>query len=486
MGKSKKVMLIEPGVVMPNDSIRRIGEPMGLLYIAALLEKHGHSVRILDSSAEGYNNLIDVGGGHIRYGLDDAAIQERITKFMPDIVGVSCLFSARLKETLRICKLAKEVGDITIVVGGLHPSLYPAGILQDSNVDYVIMREGEHRFIKLIDENHDIDGIAYRKEGRIVINPPTSSIEDLDSLPFPARHLVTLETYFDIAVPFAPFFKSNRVVQILTSRGCPGNCNFCSSVNYWGRRLRKRSVDNILKEIESLKDGYGIGEVQFADDNLTADSGRAKELFKRMKELKLHWCTPNGLMISTVDEEMLRIMSESGCYQISMAVESGSPRVLKDIIHKNVDLERVKYLIEKAKKCGISVHLLFLVGFPGETREEIYKTLDFPFQTEAASASFFIVSPLPGSQLYDYSLQKGYLREGDFELNFKKAKIFIPESSPDNFGINLEELERLVDERTRAFNEVSKKRNPDAWNNKFEKFIEKHPELSTLIMGRVT
>jgi radical SAM superfamily enzyme YgiQ (UPF0313 family) len=486
MRKNKKVLLVEPGMVMPNDSIRRIGEPMGLLYIAALLEKNGHTVRILDSSAEGYNNVVDVGGGYIRYGLDDTAIVKRIIEFMPDVVGVSCLFSARLREALRICRLAKEVGGITVVVGGLHPSLYPSDILRDSNVDYVIMREGEYRLVGLLEENHDIDGIAYRKEGRIVINPPTSKIEDLDSLPFPARHLINLETYFDIAVPCAPFFKSNRVVHILTSRGCPGNCNFCSTVNYWGRKFRKRSVGNIIKEIELLKYKYDIGEVQFTDDNLTADPRRAKELFKQMKDLKLHWCTPHGLMISTLDEEMLRIMGKSGCYQITMAVESGSPRVLKDIIHKNVDLERVKYLIKKAHKYGISVHLLFLVGLPGETREEIYKTLEFPFQTEADSVSFFIASPLPGSELYDYSLQKGYLHEGDFGMDFKKVKIRIPESSPDNFGINTDELERLVDERTRAFNEMSKKRNPDAWNNKFKKFIEKHPELSTVIMGRVT
>ncbi|MFH1593994.1 MAG: radical SAM protein [Candidatus Omnitrophota bacterium] len=486
MKKINKIMLIEPGMVMPNDSIRRIGEPLGLLYIASSLEKHGYKVNILDSSAEGYNEITDLGGGYIHYGLSDQEILKRIKTFQPDAVGVSSLFSARIQETLKICKLAKEAGDITVIVGGLHPSLYPRDILADRNVDYIVMREGEERLVKLLEGDLDIDGIAYKKGGRVIINQPTSRIEDLDSLPLPARHLVDLERYFDIAVPYAPFFKSNRVVQILTSRGCPGKCNFCSTVNYWGRKFRKRSVDNIMEEIELLKERYNIGEVQFIDDNLTADPKRAKELFRRMKHLNIHWCTPHGLMTNTVDEELLRVMGQSGCYQISMAIESASPRVLKEIVHKNVDLDKSKHLIRKAHENGISVHLLFLVGLPGETKEEIYQTLDFPSQTEADSISFFIASPLPGSELYDYSLEKGYLYGGDFGMDLKKVKIRIPKDSPDNYGIEPEKLEKMVERRTREFNEASRRRNPKAWENKFEGFLIKHPELSEMIMGRVT
>lgn len=484
--KYRKIMLIEPGMIMPYDSIRRIGEPLGLLYIAASLEKHGYTVRILDSSAEGYYNVEELGGGYIRYGLSDSVISEKIKEFMPDLVGVSSLFSARMQETLRVCKLAKQIGEIAVVVGGLHPSLYPEDILKNSCVDYIIMREGEERFVRFLSGETGIDGIAYREGKDTIINPPTSRINDLDELPFPARHLIDMDTYFDIAVPYAPFFKDNRVAQILSSRGCPGSCNFCSTVNYWGRSFRSRSVNSIIDEIQHLKDKYDIKEVQFVDDNLTANPKRAKELFRRLKSLNLHWCTPHGLMVNTLDDDILDIMGDSGCYQISLAIESGSPRVLKEIIHKNINLERVKHLIEKAHENNIGVHLLFLVGLPGEKKEEILQTLDFPFRTEADSISFFIASPLPGSELYEYSLQKGYLDSGDFGLDLKKVKICIPDASPDNYGMKAEELERVVDQRTREFNEKARMRNPGAWENKFKGFLGKHPELSTTIMGRVT
>lgn len=473
-------------MVMPADSLRRIGEPLGLLYIAAALEQHGYVVKVIDSSAEGYSNITNLGDGYIHYGLNNQELLSRIKDFMPDAVGVSSLFSARMQETINVCRLAKQAGDITVIVGGLHPSLYPSDILKNPDIDYIVMQEGEQRLIKLLGGDKNIDGIAYKDNGRIIINPPTSRINDLDNLAFPARHLLNLETYFDIAVPYAPFFKNHRVAQILTSRGCPGKCNFCSTVNYWGRKFRIRSVDNIIREIQTLKNTYNIGEVQFVDDNLTADPKRAKELFKRMKDLNLHWCTPHGLMLSTLDEEMLEIMGKSGCYQISLAVESASERVLKEIIHKNVNLKKVQYVVEKAHENGIGVHLLFLVGLPGETREEIHQTLDFPEKTAADSVSFFIASPLPGSQLYDYSLSKGYLHAGDFGMDLKRAKMDIPKDSPDNYGIEAKELERLVDQKTREFNEKAKKRNPGAMEDKFKAFLEKHPGLSGLILGRVT
>ncbi len=486
MKNKKKVMLVEPGMVMPKDSIRRIGEPLGLLYVGAFLEKSGYEVKILDSSAEGYYNITDIGDGYIRYGLNDDEIMKTIEDFMPDVLGVSSLFSARMSETLKICGLAKKIGNITVVVGGLHPSLYPQEVLGDPNVDCVIMWEGEYRFARFLAGEYATEGIAYKNNGGIVINQSTSRITTLDDLPFPARHLVDMERYFDIAVPYAPFFKNNRVVQILSSRGCPGRCNFCSTVNYWGRRFRERSVDNIIREITFLKEKYNIGEVQFTDDNLTANPRRAKELFLRMKELHLDWCTPHGLMISTVDENLLRAMGESGCYQISLAVESGSTRVLKEVIHKYVDLTKVIRLIDNAHEYGIGVHLMFLVGLPGERKEEVLQTLDFPFKTKADSVSFFIASPLPGSELYEMCLKRGYLVNGDFGMDLKRVKIKIPKNSPDYYGIEPEELEAMVEESTRECNDTAKKRNPEAWKNKFDSFLKKHPELSTTIMGRVT
>lgn len=477
---------------MPADSVRRLATPLGLLYIAAVLE-NDYQVKIIDSTCDGYyNHYFSEDKKYITYGLSDEDLKGQIKDYKPDIVGLGCMFTAREKEALHTCQLVKEVNpDTPVVLGGLHPSLFPKEMLSSGVVDFVIMGEGEFRLKNLLDslnkkEGPDFDGAAYLKNKTVVINPMQSRIQDLDSIPLPARHLVNMEKYVKIGVPYAPFSREERVEQILTSRGCPHRCNFCSTVHFWGRQFRTRSVENIIREVEELVSKYKVQEIQFPDDNMTINRQHAIELFTRLKDFNLSWCTPHGLMPATLDEEMIKLMAESGAYQISFAIESASQRVLKEIIHKPVPpIERIKRLVDSAHDNGVQVHAMFVTGLPGETREEIMSTLDYPFRVGFDSASFFIANPLPGSELYDFCKEKGYLPASYEYMDVKSANIIIPRDSPD-FVIDPEELVELVDSKTREFNELSKARNPQAWDIKFKKFLERHPDDADLILGRVT
>jgi len=489
--KIKKILFIVPPYTLPADSLRRITEPMGVLYLGAILKKKGYEVEVFDSSCDGYGN-VEKNGYYVTYGSTEEDIKKRVKDARADIVAVTCMFSGREENTLRVCGYAKEINkDIPVVVGGLHPSLFPERMLNAEVIDFVIMGEGEFRLLKLIDalsagkNNFDFDGIAYKKKDRIVVNPPTSHINNLDSIPYPDRDMVDMEKYIEIGIPFAPYSAEKRVAQILATRGCPNKCNFCSAVNFWGRQVRFRSVDNIIGELNLLKEKYDIREIQFVDDNLTANKKMAKELFCRMKNLNLKWCTPNGLMFNTVDKEMIRLMVECGAYQLTFAIESASKRVLKEIIHKNVRLDMVKELVEEAHKYDISIHGMFVLGFPGETRQEIFATLDFPFKIGFDSVSFFVVNPFPGSELYDECIKKRYIDETYKAMDFKTAHINIPKNSPD-YNFERKELEELIDRKTREYNEFAKKLFPERWEKKFKRFLSDHKEHKNTIKGRVT
>ncbi len=490
MRRIEKVLLLNPPNTMPSDSARRLTTPLGLLYIGAMLEKNGYDVKIIDSPCEGYNNL-KTEGKYVTYGLSDSEIIKKVNDFKPDLVGVTSMFSAHQNNALHVCELVKQIDKkIPVVLGGVHPSLSPKESLQSNSVDYVIIGEGEYRILNLISSlnagktEFDFDGIAYKRNGETIVKPMATRVENLDDLPLPARHLIDMERYIEIGVPFAPFPKKSRVEQIMTSRGCPGKCVFCSSVNLWGRKFRMRSVENVMREIDELVNKYKIQEIQFSDDNLTVGKKRCMEIFKKMEDYNLVWCTPNGVMINTLDKEMIEAMAKSGCYQLSFAIESGSQRVLKEIIGKIVpEKEKLKELVNICHENNISVHGMLIIGFPGEKREEMQETLEYPFEIGIDSASYFLANPLPGSRLYEICREKGYLKK-DRKIDFKSAEIIISEDSPD-YIMSGEEMVELVESYTRKFNDFVKKRDPEKWEQKFAQFQEKH--LGKVdIFGRVT
>lgn len=483
MKNSKKVLLINPRQSVSKGSIRRLPTHLGLMYMAAVLEKGGHEVSILDSSCEGYDHVVEDEGIEI-YGLSDNELAFRINQQKPDFIGISCLFSKQEEEIIKTCKIAKQsFPEAKTVVGGMYPTLFARELMISvPEIDFIIQREGESRFLDLVNGDNDYekqDGLVFRKKNEIVSNP-AMFIEDINRLPFPARHLIDTEKYIKIGLFSNPFPKKERIEQVLTSRGCVYRCDFCTTPRVWGT-YRRRDASNILQEIIQLKEKYGIEEIQFRDDNLTIDRENALMLFKGMKALGLSWCS--GAMIRAINEEMVKAMAESGCYKLTLSPESGSERVLKKLMRKPLQLKLVKPAIDICHNHGISVHSDFIVGYPGETREEIEKTFEFARNIGTDSASFFIAGPNPGSPLYDRAVKRGWLH-GGWRGDYKSPGIHIRSSDPE-YVMPEEELEALVDRKTREHNEWTKERNTSGWEDKYRVFLRKHPELSSMIMGRV-
>lgn len=411
--KINRVMLALPRYTLFKNDVRRCVAPMGLAYLGAYLEREGYKVKILDVQAEGFYN-IKQDEDFVTFGLNDEEIEGRISDYKPDFIGVSCLFSAQAENTKHFLSLIKSI-DSTIITttGGCHPTFALEDMLDYA--DYVVSGEGElptSQLLTALNNSTDISrigGLSYKRNGKKYTNQDRQYIKDLDSLPFPARHLLDMELYFKINSPHNPYAQGHRVIEILTSRGCTAKCIFCSSTNFWGNRYRARSSQNVISEIKELKEKYSIDEIQFSDDNLTANKRRAIEIMEGIKDLGLMWCAPNGVTIQTLDDELLEKAAQSGCYQMSFAIESGNQEVVSKIIRKPINLNKVKPLVKKAQQLGIKIHAFAISGFPGETIEQMYDTYNFVKDCEFDSASFFIATPLVGSELLEICEKGGYL-----------------------------------------------------------------------------
>ena len=457
----KKVLLIEPPVTRPSDFDKkkvRLGilPPLGLAYIAAVLQKSDIEVKIIDCLIEGNMEGTQYGSDQIRYGLSDSQIEKEIQIFSPDKVGISCLFSAKEFDLINVCKIVKKVNpNIITACGGAHPTAMYNSLLKDPNLDYVIFGEGEYTTQKLIDtinsknDLSQVDGIAYKENGIIKVNPKTHYIENLDELPLPARHLLKMDKYLESNSPHSGI-KRMPFTSMVTSRGCPNKCSFCVIKILWGQKVRYRSPENVLMEIEDLINTYNIKEIHFEDDNFSANKKRTKTILQGIidKGWDLTLSSPSGLAIHALDEELLSLMKKAGYYSISLAIESGDEDVLK-MMHKPVKLKKVKEIIKNARKYDLKTKGFFILGYPGETKEQMQRTIDFAKNANLDWAIFFMATPIPGSDLEKMCREKGYLVNNsiDYIRQFYKSGINTPEFTPEyientrehaNFMINFE------------------------------------------------
>jgi radical SAM superfamily enzyme YgiQ (UPF0313 family) len=463
--KIKRILLISPSYSLFKNDVRRSLPPIGLTYLAAFLRKRGYQVGILDVATEGYFNLKKESKNLITYGLSDKEIKKRISDFNPEVVGVSCIFSTQSKNAIKILGIVKSLNkNIITLMGGSHPTYDVEKILDDKNLDFVILGEGELSTLKLLNilnkgkDFSNIQGIAYKKGNKKFINPERQYVKNIDNLPFPAYDLLDMESYFNINLPQNPYPIGKRVIQLITSRGCPARCVFCTTTNFWGNRYRGRSAKNVLAEVKKFKAKYNIDEIQFTDDNLTLNKKRAIEILDGLKRYKLKWCVPQGVAVWALDEELLEKMKESGCYQLTFAIESGNQYVLSKLIKKPLQLARVKPLVKKAQKLGIQVHAFCICGIPGEKIKQMYETYNFVKDCGFNTASFFAATPLVGSELLSICNQKKYLDKKftGSEVYYKLGNI----STPD---FKSKEIENLVASFNKRYNKM------DAREKKFEK-----------------
>lgn len=428
-GKIKKVLLIAPPAYT-FKSQRDVNPlpPMGLGYLASVVENMGVEVKIVDCLVRGWNHEEEINDKIIRVGLSGNEIESLVGNFDPDVVGINCQFSRQYKIYHRMFSLVKRVKPVCITIaGGAHVTVCPEEVLNDSNCDFIIEGEAEEsfrEFLLAISQGNDIsqvDGLGWKANGRLFFNKKQKWISDLDSIPFPAYHLMDLDRYFGLEASHGLRHR-NKYCPIITSRGCPAKCTFCSAYRVWGKKYRLRSADNVLEEMKLLKDQYGVEELMFEDDNITANPKRAMELFSRMIEegFNFIWDTPNGVGVWSINEKMLKVIQQSGCVKLNFPVESGSQHVLNNIIKKPLKLTKVKKLIECCKKINLDYGMFVVIGMPGESIENMWESFRFAAECGCYAPHISVATPYPGTKLFDECIQKGY-----FSRKFTLDDLFI-------------------------------------------------------------
>jgi len=444
---STRVCLINPPRIQPKTWGKpNVFPPIGLAYIAAVLEK-AHKVIIIDAPTEGWKNLEEIDGTKYRVGLSNEEITARIKRWSPDIVGIEIPFSGWSKTAFEVASTIKNIDkNITIVLEGQHPSARPEDCLAKPSVDFVVIGEPENTMFELVDVlEHGtktlkkIKGVAFIKNKTPIITPLRPVIQDLDSLPYPARHLLPMEVY-NAAVKENPLRGEIHKpwTVIITSRGCPYNCIFCTHCIIWGKKWRGRNPENVVAELEQVIQTYHLEQIDFLDDNLTLDKKRMETICDLIVQKGLHfeWFTPSGVRADTLDENLLIKMKKSGCKKIRVAPESGVQRVVDQIIKKNLDLKSVERSVVLCKKIGIKVGCFFVIGLIGETKKDIEETIKFAYKLKRLGAESFVFSiatPMFGTELYEQAKRGGFLKEGFCEDALAAAEPLIetPEFTAD-------------------------------------------------------
>lgn len=424
---SHQIILINPPQVFTKNQVASgITPPLGIAYLAAILEQHELSVDIIDAVGLEPGTITPFEKETFVRGLTFEDIVGRLDDQV-EIVGISNLFSFAYPVVQELCRQIRAFNsEIKIVLGGPHPSALYAECLEEDHelVDFVVLGEGEKPFLYLCQKllegdvlfrsnvGSDIANLAYRDEnGKCVMG--TEKLErntklNSDTIPFPSRHLLPMEKYIEAQESHG--YSNGRWTSMISSRGCPYGCTFCAS-----RKTRwvSRSATDVADEIEHCIENWNIREFHFEDDNMTINVKRLIDICNEIKKRKLDitWQTPNGIRASRIDEEMLTAMKESGCEHVTLAPESGSPRVLTDIIQKgkDFDLDHLRDCGATAHKLGLKVAAYFVLGLPGETREDMEMTIKYARELARVGVdevNFGLFIPLPGTPLWEPSKHK--------------------------------------------------------------------------------
>ena len=415
------VLLINPPWITKGGIWQNVAScmpPFGLASIAAYLEKSDVNVRIIDANARklSYKEIASV------LQIYFARRREK-----PEYAGITAS-TPTISSALIVAKIVKNVfPDTKIVLGGVHPSVMANDVLKNEFVDFIVRGEGEETFRELVSgiSREKITGLSYKEDKNIIHNPPRAVIPDINSLPFPAYHLLPMEKYF----PARGSYKKFPALGMMTTRGCPGRCTFCLG-NYLGQQVRNRSSEKIFEEMFLLQDKYGIKEISFYDDVFTTKKENVKNLCRKIINEKMNVSWSCFARVDFVDEGLLKVMKYAGCHQIMYGIESGDEEILKNI-HKKISLERVKEIVHITKKIGIDVRAAFMLGNPGETKETMQKTIDYAINLSPDLAIFNITTPYPGTEMFKWAKDKGILATENWdEYDLAKPLMNLPTVNP--------------------------------------------------------
>ncbi len=410
-----KILLINPYLTTLPDDPARPSVSLSLGYLAAYLGRY-YDVEVLDIAAAGKDTVVQV-GTKSRVGLTEEKIKDRLRKSKPDVVGVTNPSTTHAQDAYDIARITKKISkDILVVFGGAHASSNPEKVIAEKDVDVVVVGEGEETLLKVVrayeagGKVENIAGTCVKVGGKVVRNPGGGVIEDLDSIPFPARHLLPMDIYFQSAREEIDYAMRDKIATMITSRGCPGKCIYCAVQTVWGRRWRSRSPKNVVDEIEHLMKEYGVGEVHFLDDSISVNKKRLSAICDEIinRKIDIKWTTPNGVAIWLLDKPLIKKMKKAGCYRLTFGLESGNAETLK-FLGKKYNYENAKETIKYAHSVGLWTIGTFIIGSPDEKEESINDSIDFAIDSYLDFAVFYIANPFPGTEMYEMYRKEGLL-----------------------------------------------------------------------------
>lgn len=402
-----KITLIQPRAGKYNPSY--IHEPLNLGYLASYLKKNGFP---------------EIGIAVSAFWEDDETILDLCIG--ADVVGFTAT-SPMMGHALPLARKIKECNRETITVfGGAHPTIEALETLQYPVVDYVIRGEGEQTLLELIaalDNNSPTDtipGLSFKDDdGKIIHNAERNLIEDLDTLPFPDRNLFDQARFLEVGYNRY----GDRGAWVLSSRGCPFHCTYCASHKVWTRRWRARSAKNIIQEITSLKREYGVDRINFADDTFTISKERIREFCSGMIADKIEIAWACNARVDTVDRELFALMKRAGCAEVWMGVESGSPKILKEI-KKDITPKQIREAFEGAKAAGLKRRGYFMIGSESESLATIKETEALIDAIEPDSLAFSILTPYPGCEEF----KRWKMRGGNTTIEWSETDLLETEA----------------------------------------------------------
>ncbi len=413
-----RVALINPRFRLPIDT--RTTPHLGLAYLAAVSERRGDEVVIFDCDVE------------------EQPLTEFVQEFKPDIVGITAN-TPQVKQAWRTARDIRAVYDCPIVLGGPHVSVLPEESCEKPYVDIVVRGEGEDGWIDVCErleaflaehatysteaflhpENEVFDdclGITYKtSDGQIHNNPDRTPIADLDSLPWPAYHLFKMKHYTNLQ-PATDAIDGARSFSIMTSRGCPYRCTFCSQ-SIMPIKWRSRSPENVLAEWRHLVEDFGAQEIGILDDSANIRVKRLEELAQMLIENDLNqvpWIFVNGIRANLASKELLSLLKQAGLKRTAFGVETGDLEIMKSI-DKKIDMDTIRQAFKNAKEIDLETIGFFIIGLPGDTRETMQRTIDFAIELDPVIANFSMMTPYPGTKVYEMVKRQGRFLINDWE-----------------------------------------------------------------------
>jgi len=437
-----KILLINPpysfvdigGVKKNFRYVLNIIPSLGLAYLAAVAEKNKHIVKIIDCT----------------FGMSDAEVVKIARDFKPHLIGVTATTPA-FKNAVSITSLLRNVLPGAIfVTGGAHPTACPMESINSNVFDFAILGEGEKTFLELIscieskklDFVGEIEGIAFKKNGKVIITRRRFQIDNLDTIPHPARHLLpSLGSYS----PTPASYRRLPLAVIITSRGCPNRCTFCDR-SVFGEKFRKRSISNIMAEVEDVVSKHKAKEIRFFDDTFTLDPTHVEGICREMKKNfpSIGWTCLTS--VNAVNLSMLKMMKNAGCWQVLFGLESGDDYILRHLGKGNT-VKSNRQAVFWAREAGLRIRADFLIGSPWETEESLMRTVEFAKSLPLDFAHFNKFIPYPGTAIYKNLIKSGYsfdFSKGGF-INNQTEAVYVPP------GFSKTEYIKLLNQAYRKF-----------------------------------